>query len=426
MVNQNFSLSHIKTLSQIDAIKYIDSYFIPLTNGDHAFLHNGIYEIIDDAVVRKTYFKRMSREINDYYFTKKTDLKTIIYEINKPQLYDDFLNMCPQMKHKYVKYETFSQDIKDKVKIMLKHIKKVICSSKNDMTEYFIKWLANMVQGIRNKTALYLKGPQGCGKSTITEFIKAHVIGDRLCFQGGSNPLKNKFNSELSGKIMVVYEELENFGPSEWISISSTLKRMITSPTLNIELKGKEIVTEKNLNNTIIISNNDAIQDDDGRRFVICDISLKYIGNEEYFDKIYSYYNDEVGHAFYCYLMEVDIKDFKPQSYPITTSKLDSYSKRLDSVYKFVKDNYVLNKIELSRTTVNDLYEEYKIYCGPNHAKPKNKIDFNISLKNVGINHYKSNGHNVYKQTVDELLEIANKHHWIHELDEMVEVKPKK
>ena len=40
---ENFSLNLIKSLSQNQAKEYLIKYFIPLTNGNHAFLVNGKY-----------------------------------------------------------------------------------------------------------------------------------------------------------------------------------------------------------------------------------------------------------------------------------------------------------------------------------------------------------------------------------------------
>ena len=59
-------------MSQIEARHYVDKYLIPLTDGTHAELFDGEYQIID-AVIKKTYFKRMSVELNTYYFKEKTD-----------------------------------------------------------------------------------------------------------------------------------------------------------------------------------------------------------------------------------------------------------------------------------------------------------------------------------------------------------------
>ena len=328
---ENFDLNKIKNLSFVEAKTYIDKYFIPLANGDHAFYINGQYEIFDDAIIKKTYFKRMTTELNKYYFQEKTDLKTLSYDVNKPTLYENYLNMCPKIRQTYKKYIEFPDEIKKKNEFILNHILEVYCSGRKDSYDFLIKWFANMVKGNRNNSALYLKGPQGAGKSSIIDdFIRHYVIGLGLSHQGGSGPLKNNFNAELSGKLLVLFEELENMGTREWMSVSSVLKRQITSKTLSIERKGKDVREEANLNNYVLLSNNDAIQDDDGRRYFILDISTKYIGNKTYFKKLYSCFSDEVGQAFYSYLLEIDLKDYDPQSYPLTQSKLDSYSKRLE------------------------------------------------------------------------------------------------
>ena len=68
-----------------------------------------------------------------------------------------------------------------------------------------------------------------------------------------------------------------------------------------------------------------------------------------------------------------------------------------------------------------------KNYCNNNDiSKIKTKIDFNNSLKNIGINYYKSNGANYYKVLISEFKTISNKFHWIHDLDDVkiIEEKP--
>ena len=56
-MNNNFSLDHIKNFSlnqQQDAKDYIKRYFVPLSNGTHAMLINGKYEIKEDSEVKRT------------------------------------------------------------------------------------------------------------------------------------------------------------------------------------------------------------------------------------------------------------------------------------------------------------------------------------------------------------------------------------
>ena len=90
-------------------------------------------------------------------------------------------------------------------------MEKYLCSGSKLSFQFIIKWFAKMARGFKNDSCLYLKGPQGIGKSCIIEWIRQYVIGIPLCFQGGSGPLKTRFNGELAGKLLVVFEELENF-----------------------------------------------------------------------------------------------------------------------------------------------------------------------------------------------------------------------
>ena len=416
---ENFDLGKIKTLSFNDCKTYIDKYFIPLTNGEHAFYIDGKYEIMDESIIKKTYFKRMSSELTKYYFQEKIDLKTITYDVNKPTFFDNFINLCPKIKQTYKPFNEFSSETKRKVNFILKHILEVYCSDNQECYNFLLKWFSNMVRGNRNDSALYLKGPQGAGKSSIVdEFIRFYVIGLPLSYQGGSSPLTGKFNSEISGKLLVMFEELETMGKSEWMSVSCKLKRQITSKTLQIEKKGQDIREEKNLNNYILLSNNDAIQDDDGRRYFILDINTKYIKDEDYFNELHSYFNDETGQAFYSYLLEIDLTGYNAQKYPMTKSKLDSFSKRLDNIYKFIKQEYILKNNGLNKVSLKDLYQQYEVWCHYQNIKPKYKPDFNNTLENVGIKNYKSNKANIYNYTLEDLRKIADKFHWIHEFDE--------
>jgi hypothetical protein len=201
------------------------------------------------------------------------------------------------------------------------------------------------------------------------------------------------------------------------MAMSSTLKRIITSPTLNIERKNLEASEERNICNIILISNNDAIQDSEGRRYFILDVSTKYVGNKKYFDMLHSNFTYEVGQLFYSYLIDVDLTNYDAQAFPMTQSKLDSFSNRLDNVYKFIKDKYVLPKEDIQRISVQNFYDKYICYCTENEYKKKGKIEFNKLLSDVGINKYKSHECYAYKVNYSILKKISDKFHWVHELD---------
>ena len=186
------------------------------------------------------------------------------------------------------------------------------------------------------------------------------------------------------------------------------------------------------MNNYAILSNNDAIKDDEGRRYFILDISghrqiingsKTEVENTQFWDDVYSCFNNEVGHAFYNYLIDVvEIKGFKPQSFPITNSKMDSFAKRLEPHENFIKHNYILQKININ-CSVQELYDEFVLFCKEEQRNPFKKIEFGSKLKELGIEYYKSNGSNKYKVSFDALQEIATTRHWIHDIDDYVKIE---
>lgn len=423
METQNFSLDLIKELSPNDAKNYITKYFVPLTNGNHALLINGKYGIEKDEIIKKTFFKRISAELYKYYFTEYTKLKTPVYKLNKPIFYDDKINLCSQLPQPKP-YDEISESVKTNLKIFTDYIFEVLCSKKLDTYNHLMKWLANMMKGNKNNSAIILKTEgQGVGKSTLPQFIINHTLPKTLTLETGSEPIVSKFNSILGGKLFVSFEEIETFSTGEWLAVSSRLKRMITSGLISLQAKNVDAYEAENINNYFILSNHDCIKDDDGRRYFTLDISTHRKRDEAYWNNIYNNcFNDEVGEAFYSYLHTIDTTGFNPQAFPDTQSKSDGIVKRLDPVYEFLKMSYYYESKPIYKS-VGDLHTEYTDYCCSNNKKFSNKIDFNSKLKGIGINHYKSNGKNMYKLSFEELSNLVKKEKWCHELDDKVSVQ---
>ena len=442
--DKNFDFSQLDSEHKRlkECMEYIAQYFVPLKDGNISVFEDGKYVLKDDATVKKVYFNRMPKypvkgddggsssfDFSKWFFNKYTGIRSITYELSKEVFYDDKMNMCPRMKHKYVQYDTFKKSTRSKVNVMLNYIKEILASGRDDSYTYLLQWLAYMVKGNKNDSILYLKSPQGYGKSTLLEFIRKFVVGEELGYESGSGPILSNFNAILGGKLFVYFEELETFNVGQWMSVSSRLKRYATSQTITLEDKNVKAYTANNIMNIIIASNNDAVMDDDGRRYFILDIAKhrqvlpdcntpRNEDNRRFWDEVYACHNDEVGHAFYCYLMEVDTDNYRPQKFPTTQNKLDSYAKRMDSHENFLKYNYVLRRSEL-KTTLRELHEEYEGYCrGNGIAKPYGKVEFGKKLREIGIEAYKSNDKLKIKVSADELAQIAKSHNWVHETDE--------
>lgn len=275
-----------------------------------------------------------------------------------------------------------------------------------------------MARGGKNQSVLYLRAEQGIGKSTFTDFLRKHVIGSKLCVQSGSQPLISQFNAILFCKLLVIFEELENFSTNQWQGVSTRLKRDTTSDTCTYEDKFQKAFTAKNISNYIINSNVDAIKDDDGRRYFILDLSNKRKGDFAYFKTIYdNCMNDTVGEAFFAYLMTIDLTGYHDQDFPTTKAKEDAIVKRLDTVIRYLKDKYILKRKAFD-TNLKDAFSEYESYCELDGSKSCCKIEFNKRLETLNIKSYKSNGiHNKFKVSTEMLEELATKNKWMHSTD---------
>jgi hypothetical protein len=423
---QEFNFVTLENLNASAQKNYIIKYFVPLYTGEHAVYLNGKWKIMTTSEIKNVYFNRFETKLTNFYFKEHKALKNIVYKINEP-VNPDELNICPPLKHTYKPFDEFDEETKNKVKIMLNFIKEILANNNTDVYNYLLKWLAYMLQGFKNSSVLYLRGRQGLGKSTLFNFIQEYVIGYDLAIESGSEPLRSQFNNILGGKLMVVFEELETFSMNEWFAISSRLKRMVTSSRIQLEQKGIDAVETNNLNNYILLTNNDAIKDDDGRRYFILDLATHRIGDKAYWNNIHSNcFNDEVGKAFYCYFCDIDVDNFNSQNMPLTISKIESCSKRLESPLLFLKDEYILKRRDLN-DKVMDIYNQYVYYCKLQGIKEKGKINFNKDLESFNIKYETKKINNTttnkYIYSYEKLQEIANNNHWLNSLDEYASVE---
>ena len=172
------------------------------------------------------------------------------------------------------------------------------------MFEFLLKWLSNVVKGKKNKSCVYAKGPEGIGKSTLTDCISQFVIGMNLCVKGKADHLRGSHNMQLLGKVFVIFEELQYFSDKEWMAIDSEIKDLITGDYASYVDKYEKRFDAENINNYMINSNYNSIKGANGRRYLVCDINPEKQNDFKYFENIReNCFNDEIGHAIYCYLM---------------------------------------------------------------------------------------------------------------------------
>jgi hypothetical protein len=413
---------------------YICKYFFPLKDSCYAFYdkEDSKVTILDHKTIKVVYFNKLDVKISDWFFKKYTMIFSISSKIGGNFVENNTINLCGKFKYRYKKYDTFSENIKKNVEVMKDYFKNIWCSGKQDTYEYVMKWISNMMKGNKNTTFLYLRGEEGIGKSRGTDFIRG-CIGDELSLESNSVPLRSRFNKILLGKLFVYFEELEKCSEYEWEMISSSLKRLSTSEKMVYEDKNEKAFTSDNNSNNIINTNRESVKDSTGRRAFPVPVSSSKKGDHEYWDDLHKKcFNNDVYHAFYCNMLEMDTDKFNPQIIPHSDIKEELLNERLHVVYKFIKFEYIYKNKDL-KTTVKDLYEEFETYCIKKDVEKKfisTKTKFTSKLRDVGIDYKCSNGKTIYRMTIEDLRVIAKRFSWlsIHdndELDEEVEDKSK-
>ena len=103
--------------------------------------------------------------------------------------------------------------VEDMVEPFIVHICYVIAYSNEAHAEWFLDWLANMVQRPYQKSnvAILLYGKQGCGKGTIIDFMRKSVLGPHCTYQT-SNPeldILGKFSAGMVGRVLVQLDEVK-------------------------------------------------------------------------------------------------------------------------------------------------------------------------------------------------------------------------
>ncbi len=347
-------------------------------------LHNGVtgevFEPYNMSQVETSYFERMPKPLVKWLTKDYLQLFTVVADPFKPRIGKDFINVCRGFQHKTVLDEFDT----DGVKMMISHIHTALCNKDRAQTDFVLNWLANVVQGVKNQSVLYLRGDEGIGKSTLSEFMGFHVIGmDITLITNEISCFTGDFNELLQGMVLVAFEDPVFRKNNDFDTFGTRLKNNTTSPIMTVSNKNVKSYVISNLNNYIVTSNHDVVKYANGRRIMILDLNNSLRGNKAYFTELHKVcFNNQVGHEFYSYLMKRDVSKFDSQEFPETEAKRDTIANLLDPMFVHIKERYLLNKKSIS-LPMKDLHASYVKYCKNNEHKPKTYILYNRALKNM-------------------------------------------
>ena len=142
---------------------------------------------------------------------------------------------------------------------MLDCIKEISCNNNENLYLQYEKYIAQLCRGIKTEVIMYRKSKEGIGKSTETDFLMKHVLGEGVCLLSGTEPLTSNNNKIFLGKLLIVFEELPVFGMREWEAVSSKLKTLTTEKTAMYRLFKDPFLAE-NISNFMINTNVESIK----------------------------------------------------------------------------------------------------------------------------------------------------------------------
>lgn len=254
---------------------------------------------------------------------------------------------------------------------ILNHIDKL---TGNDpaCAEYFINWLADIVQNAGKLTgvAIVFRSLQGAGKNIFLDFIGNKILGKDYFFSTADpDKLFNRFSNGFKNKLLVNMDETSG---KDSFENSEKIKNLITAETVQYEQKGVDSITLNNYARWIFTSNNDTpvkISADD-RRFVIFDCDNSVCGNTQYFKNLAECFNDdEVAYTFYTFLKERDINGFDfLNNRPITEAYKEVKRATIPDAYYFV-EFYIEKLNDESKVKNGDLHSAYCKWCNDNGFK---------------------------------------------------------
>jgi len=303
------------------------------------------------------------------------------------------LNVYPGFMVKYNEY--YKVGMNKEIKWILKHIYDIWCKSNDEIYIHLIKYFAFLCQRPFQMTKVYLilRGIEGTGKSCIFEFLKNTIFGDLCVFLSDAEYMSNKFNSMINYTHLLVTNEtkIDN-------ARNNILKTLVTDSKITIERKFHEATEERNLLNIVSLTNSHEpikISAND-RRIWLLDVSDEHANDKSYFKFFYDEieFNVEAGTEFYHYLMNIDITEFCPSSFPETEAKLELKEYGTQAPLKYLRDIFLQRRLHvqnLDSLVVIDsqtLYQDFEKWCISDGIKTNfvcKKSKFMIILESIKL-----------------------------------------
>lgn len=376
-----FETKHCKIINKSIFIKELPDEIVVMSkcNIKTSYEHL-VFERLDDNKIRKIGF------INEW-----------LSENPSQRCYDDIgmypnKSKCPKnifniwRDFEMEKVGTYDEK-PEELKVILNHIK-ILCGNDENVYNYFILWIAQMIQFPEVKSICpTLISKEGAGKTTLI-LLLSQMLGTKKILQT-TNPSRDvwgDFNGRMVNAFLVNLNEISK---KDTLDSMGKIKGLITDDSLTINNKGVNQYEVKSFHRFITTTNNEEPINTtaDDRRNLIIRSSDEKIGDKEYFKYIYGLLED-VNVVKTCYEFFKNLKgaeDFN--KLPIPKTEHQNNLKELSKTpIEGWLENLTLKNLHLIKTekefvemTGTEALKLFKEYCNVN------EIDYQIDARKLGV-----------------------------------------
>lgn len=219
--------------------------------------------------------------------------------------------------------------------LLKQHIAEVLGNREPDSIEYIIRWAAWKLQhpGERPEVALVFKGRKGAGKGTFARILR-QIFGPHGLQIFNSKHLVGSFNGHLRNCLLLYADEAFWAGDKQG---ESTLKGLITEPTIPIEQKGIDVVDWRNRIGLVMTTNAEWVvpASHDERRYAIFQVGEGVAQNDSYFKALWQELESGGIEAMLHDLLALDLKGWHPRRIPQTEALQQQKLRSLDPRYEW-------------------------------------------------------------------------------------------
>ncbi len=294
---------------------------------------------------------------------------------DEPSLPPSALNLW--LGYKFTREMCASIDM-NLVEPLLAHFRHIWCRDEVALFEYLMNWFAYLIQKPSNprRTALVVKGLQGCGKTSPVEYIGRRVIGSRYFYMCDIERMTARFNDDLSRKLLVLIDETYQSEMSQ-TSLEARLKNFITAPTINIEVKNMPIMEVRNNLHFIFCSNSELpvrIAPTERRYCVFDCLPVPADERREYFSRLFeNLEKPDAPRSIFSYFAARDISRFDieqiPNSEGLIRCKIESMERPMLFLYEVSRGTFPhwQDATAQYEEAAQDFYDAFCRWCASNN-----------------------------------------------------------